>query len=52
MMGSPSYMAKGKMFALMVTRGMVLTKLDMEGQKELSKVHEWQHFKAHKTVKK
>ena len=42
MMGCPSYMAKGKMFALVVTRGLVLTKLDEQEKQNLTDVHEWE----------
>lgn len=52
MMGCPSYMAKGKMFALVVTRGLVLPKLDEQEKENLTDVHEWEPFKAHRTVKK
>ena len=40
------------MFALVVTGGVVITKLD-DGQKEaLTKIHPWEQFKAHLTIKK
>ena len=42
------------MFALVVTGGVVITKLD-DGQREreaLTKIHPWEQFKAHRTIKK
>lgn len=38
MMGCPSYMANGKMFASLVTRGMIITKLDEDERGELDKI--------------
>lgn len=52
MMGCPSYLVGRKMFALVVTGGIVITKLD-EAQKEaLTAVHQWEPFCAHRTIKK
>ena len=52
MMGCPSYLVGRKMFALVVTGGIVITKLD-DGQKEaLTAVHPWEPFNAHRTIKK
>ena len=52
MMGCPSYLAGRKMFALVVTEGAVITKLDDESMEALSGVHDWKPFEAHRTVKK
>ena len=52
MMGCPSYLVGRKMFALVVTGGIVITKLDEESKKALSGVHEWKPFEAHRTIKK
>lgn len=52
MMGCPSYLVGRKMFALVVTKGAVITKLDDESKKALSGVHPWKPFEAHRTIKK
>jgi len=52
MMGCLSYLVGRKMFALVVTKGAVITKLDEESKKALSGVHQWKPFEAHRTVKK
>ena len=39
MMGCPCYLAGGKMFAGLVTRGMVITKLTPEEKDELGENH-------------
>ncbi len=52
MMGCPSYLVGRKMFALVVTKGAVITKLDDESKEALSVVHDWKPFEAHRTIKK
>jgi TfoX/Sxy family transcriptional regulator of competence genes len=52
MMGCPCYMANGKMFALLVTGGIVLTKLNEEEKQSLAELYEWRPFEAHRTIKK
>ena len=52
MMGCPSYLVGRKMFALVITGGAVITKLDDESKKALSGVHPWKPFEAHRTIKK
>ena len=52
MMGCPCYLVGGKMFALVVTKGVVITKLDDEQKEALSDVHPWGPFNAHRTIKK
>ncbi len=52
MMGCPSYLVGRKMFALVVTGGILITKLDDESKKALSGVHPWKPFDAHRTIKK
>jgi hypothetical protein len=44
MFGCPCYLANGKMFAGMVTKGIVITKLTPEERDELGKVHEIKPF--------
>ena len=44
MMGCPCYLAGGKMFAGLVTRGMVITKLTPEEKDELGEVHTVEPF--------
>ena len=46
MMGCPCYLAKGKMFAGLVTRGIVITKLSQEEREILNKKHPVKPFKA------
>jgi len=46
MMGCPCYLANGKMFAGMVTNGMVITKLNSEERKELKAIHPAKPFVA------
>ena len=43
-MGCPCYLAGGKMFAGLVTRGMVITKLTPEEKDELAGVHPVEPF--------
>jgi TfoX/Sxy family transcriptional regulator of competence genes len=52
MMGCLSYLVGRKMFALVVTKGIVITKLDDESKKALLGVHPWKPFDAHRTIKK
>jgi TfoX/Sxy family transcriptional regulator of competence genes len=53
MMGCPCYLAKGKMFAGLVTKGLVLTKLNKEQKEELAKKMTFKPFKAgSRTIKK
>ena len=52
MMGCPSYLVGRKMFALVVTGGIVITKLDDLQKEALSNVHQWEPFNAHRTIKK
>jgi len=52
MMGCPSYLVGRKMFALVVTGGVVITKLDDTQKEALSNVHQWELFNAHRTIKK
>ncbi|HUT17274.1 MAG TPA: TfoX/Sxy family protein, partial [Acidobacteriota bacterium] len=46
MFGCPCYLANGKMFAGMVTRGIVITKLSSLEREELQKVREIKPFMA------
>jgi hypothetical protein len=46
MMGCPCYLANGKMFAGMVTNGIVITKLNCEERKELKKKYPANPFRA------
>lgn len=53
MMGCPCYLANGKMFAGMVTRGMVITKLKPKERNDLEKIHPTKPFEAGgRTMKK
>ena len=53
MMGCPCYMANGKMFAGLVTGGMVITKLTQDEREELGKIHSVKPFQAGgRTLKK
>jgi hypothetical protein len=52
MMGCPCYMANGKLFAIMVTGGVVITRLTDAEREGLGKVHPFKPFVAHNTVKK
>jgi hypothetical protein len=52
MMGISYCLVGRKIFALVVTKGAVVTKLDDESKEELSSVHDWKPFEAHRTVKK
>jgi hypothetical protein len=44
MMGCPCYLAGGKMFAGLVTRGIVITKLTSEEKNELAGIHTVEPF--------
>ena len=53
MMGCPCYMANGKMFASLVTGGMVITKLTQDEREKLGKIHPVKPFQAGgRTMKK
>ena len=52
MFGCPCYLANGKMFAGMVTKGIVITKLSSLEQEELQKIRETKPFVAgERTIK-
>ena len=52
MFGCPCYQAKGKLFAFLVTNGVVLTQLQSSVREELSKKFQTSYFQAgRKTVK-
>ena len=46
MFGCPCYLANGKMFAGLVTKGIVITKLDEPEKEELNKVRKIKPFEA------
>ena len=53
MFGCPCYLANGKMFAGLVTKGIIITKLDEFERQELKKIREPFPFKVgRKTIKK
>jgi TfoX/Sxy family transcriptional regulator of competence genes len=53
MFGCPCYLADGKMFVGLVTKGVVITKLDESERKELKKIQKTYSFKVgNKTLKK
>ena len=46
MFGCPCYLANGKMFAGLVTKGLVITKLNSQEKEELQKIKETKPFAA------
>lgn len=53
MFGCPCYLANGKMFLGLVTKGIVITKLDESERQELKQIRETHPFKVgEKTLKK
>jgi TfoX/Sxy family transcriptional regulator of competence genes len=50
MFGCPCYLVNGRMFAGMVTKGIVITKLTTEERDELEKIHEIKPFVAGKRI--
>lgn len=52
MFGCPCYQAKGKLFAFIVTKGLVLTQLKQADREKLSIVHKTSFFKAGKSIVK
>lgn len=53
MFGCPCYLANGKMFAGLVTRGLIITKLDESEKEELNQIQETLPFKVGpRTMKK
>jgi hypothetical protein len=50
MFGCPCYLANGKMFAGLVTKGIVITKLNDPEKNELKKLKEIKPFKAGKKI--
>ena len=46
MFGCPCFLANGKMFAGLVTKGIVITKLSSSEKEEINKIKETQPFKA------
>ena len=53
MFGCPCYLANGKMFAGLVTKGIVITKLSILEREELSKIQETKPFvTGGRTIKK
>jgi hypothetical protein len=52
MFGCPCYQAKGKLFAFLVTNGVVITQLQQADRDEMSRQHQTSFFQAgKKTVK-
>jgi TfoX/Sxy family transcriptional regulator of competence genes len=52
MFGCPCYLANGKMFVGLVTKGIVITKLDESERKELKKIRETQPFNVGRKILK
>jgi TfoX/Sxy family transcriptional regulator of competence genes len=52
MFGCPCYLANGKMFVGLVTKGVVITKLDESERKELKEIQEISSFKVGKKILK
>jgi hypothetical protein len=50
MFGCPSYRAKGTLFGLLVTGGLVLTKLDESERATLSSEHKTRPFQANRRI--
>jgi TfoX/Sxy family transcriptional regulator of competence genes len=50
MFGCPSYLAKGTVFGILVTKGLVLTRLSEKDRRELSNTHETTPFEANRRV--
>ena len=52
MFGCPCYQVKGKLFVLLVTKGIVITQLESADREELASQHQTSYFQAgKKTVK-
>jgi TfoX/Sxy family transcriptional regulator of competence genes len=52
MFGCPCYLANGKMFVGLITKGVVITKLDESERKDLKKIRETYPFKVGKKILK
>ena len=52
MFGCPCYQAAGKLFAFIVTKGLVLTQLKQADRQKLSSLHNTSFFKAGKRIVK